>query len=285
MQFILLAAAIAGGLVVDERLADVVYPPAQQTPPAAVKNCRDGCTCPKEICRCGDARATACTEDEPLAVTFDESKLQTVAAQAQEQTDTITVLVPEWCVIPCETFKQLLGNGDALTKVDYVAKEAWWELGPDESYPMMVNLKTLRKWSVDTRKDPQGNTRPKNMDEARAKLGIVPKAKGHAVGLTVGTVPKAQVDLLRTVLGESGRRVQGKEPLTREIHGAQSIIPAHAVCEWKTVAGVLTLNFDKRPRVILGGIVNQDLDRIVITDKTVTLVLPWAPDVTWQIVE
>lgn len=280
MHGLILFAAMLGGLVVDERLPDVVYPPAQQTPPAAVKHCRDGCTCPKENCRCGDVAAVC---DQVFAeAAIDESALKTVAAQAQEPTGTITVLTPAWCVGPCEWLKQQLGEGDALTKIKYETREAWWPLGPGESYPLMVDLQTLKKWSQDPRPGAK-DVRPRTMDEARAKLGIAPQPKAHVVGLTVGTLPKAQIDLLRLALGESGRRKQGKEPLTHEAHGLTGVLPAGSVVEWNTAGGVLTLNFDKRPRVIFAGTVNQDLDRIVITADTLTFVLPWAPDVTFRL--
>jgi hypothetical protein len=282
-----LIAALLGGLVIDQRLPDVVYPPAvvpdERPNPPKVKNCRQGCKCTKADCQCGNV-AAACTE-LAAAATLDESALRTIAAQAQEPTDTITVLTPAWCVGPCAWLKEQLGEGDALTKVEYVQKEAWWTLGPDESYPLMVDLKTLKKWSQDPRPGAK-DVRPRTMDEARAKLGIMPKVKGHVAALTVGTLPKAQVDLVRMALGESGKRKQGKEPLTHDVTGGTAKVPARALVEWDTdERGVIALNFDKRPRVSLGGILTQDLARVVIGEKTVTLELPWAPDAVFRIVE
>lgn len=296
-------ALLAGGLIIDQRLPDVVYPPAQSDPPpAAVKVCRDGCKCTQEKCQCGKRTAAAAsqTSEEGIEMflpwlcgqeweinavaqaTIDESALETVAAQAQETTSTITVLTPEWCVGPCDWLKAQLGDGDAMTHVEYVRKEAWWKLEPHESYPLLVDLKTLKKWSQDPR-DGAKDVRPRTMDEARAKLGIKPQPKGHVVGLTVGTLPKVQVDLLRELLGQSGRREQGTEPLTKELAGGKAVIPPGSIIEWSTADGVLTLNFTKRPRVIFGGILNQDLNRVVITEKTLTLELPWAPDATFRI--
>jgi hypothetical protein len=259
--------------VITEQLPEVKRPgkPPIVTPIIdPVKACQ--CGCKRQNCRCREAGSFPCPNvpGESSVVEWNHEALEQFAAAGPSQPErTLTVFSPPWCPA-CKVLKNRLGDGDGITKLKWVKTEAHFV--PKNGYPCIFDPVGLKQVS---------GSQFKSMDEVRRVLGIPATAK--AVGaVNAGTLDKSLVEsVIKLFRPGASSMTFGNEEI-KYAGPVTFIIPKHVAASGSTTGGITKLLFNPKPKLQWGWI-NQSVDGVSYDGAKISVLLPFAPDVDFQV--
>lgn len=241
-------------------------PDAGVPSPIAASGCKPGCGCNRPGCNCGEVIAAAGCQANvqwnlPAVSVFREA----------QPADVIEMYAPVWCSA-CPQWQALLGDGDGQTRLKWIKAECPLAI-KSPVYPLAYH----RKSNTYT----PGDKLPKTMDGIREKFGLKPKPSTHLSAISAGTIDRKWVEPIAKLLGESGSVQLGNAAYQDKFGIASVSVPAQFHAAWSTSGGKTTAKFSNQPLIKL-AVIEQKLDGVSWDGKSLTLMIPWMPDLVLE---
>jgi thiol-disulfide isomerase/thioredoxin len=103
-------------------------------------------------------------------------------------------------------------------------------------------------------------------------------------GVRVGTIQRSYVDIARQWLGSEGSASLGNDAISHEVSGVTVTVPANVKLSWSTSNGAMKVESRPGVRVEWQGF-SREIGSATVNDREIALSVPWAPDVTLEIVD
>lgn len=207
------------------------------------------------------------SDDVAAAIRIDESALQSVQP-VEQQAEEIIVFSPSWCP-HCKPYIASVQPSEWL-KLVVVESEAPRELGIT-SYPSLYHRESNQKIEIGRN---GWRMLPTDLEVAAKAFGIERKQQQAVGAVSVGTLDKSMLDNVLWFFRSDGK--------PRKIGPITMTVPKDNGADWSTVGEVTTIKL-RKPVNVAWGMISSDVSTVTYDGRSVTLVLPYLPDISLRV--